>query len=208
MQGECKPPVLVKIAPDLTAQDKQDIADVVTAVGTIFYFCHNITEKCGGNKGHNYHIVFGCSAFWSLTFCPVFAVCLQLGVDGLMVSNTTVSRPETLQDLQRSEVGGLSGQPLKDLSTNTVREMYSLTKGTPPSTSDHVVINRAHRLNSLLYDFIGKIPIVGIGGVASGQDAMDKIRAGASLVQLYTALTYQGPPVVTRIKRELEQLLK
>uniref|UniRef100_H3CJN9 Dihydroorotate dehydrogenase (quinone), mitochondrial n=1 Tax=Tetraodon nigroviridis TaxID=99883 RepID=H3CJN9_TETNG len=136
MQGECKPPVLVKIAPDLTAQDKQDIADVVTA----------------------------------------------LGVDGLMVSNTTVSRPETLQDQQRAELGGLSGQPLKELSTNTVREMYSLTRG--------------------------KIPIVGIGGVASGQDAMDKIRAGASLVQLYTALTYQGPPVVTRIKRELEQLLK
>lgn len=65
-----------------------------------------------------------------------------------------------------------------------------------------------HTEKSLLYDVIGKIPIVGIGGVASGQDAMDKIRAGASLVQLYTALTYQGPPVVTRIKRELEQLLK
>ena len=56
--------------------------------------------------------------------------------------------------------------------------------------------------------FPGKVPIVGIGGVASGQDALDKIRAGASLVQLYTALTYQGPPVVTKIKRELEQLLK
>ncbi|XP_069381054.1 dihydroorotate dehydrogenase (quinone), mitochondrial [Paralichthys olivaceus] len=136
LQGEHKPPVLVKIAPDLTAQDKQDIADVVT----------------------------------------------ELGVDGLMVSNTTVSRPETLQDPHKSEVGGLSGQPLKDLSTSTVREMYNLTKG--------------------------KILIVGIGGVASGQDAMDKIRAGASLVQLYTALTYQGPPIVSKIKRELEQLLK
>ncbi|XP_056134916.1 dihydroorotate dehydrogenase (quinone), mitochondrial isoform X2 [Lampris incognitus] len=136
LQGERRPPVLVKIAPDLTAQDKQDIAEVVT----------------------------------------------ELGVDGLMVSNTTVSRPMTLQDVQSSEAGGLSGQPLKDLSTHTVREMYSLTEG--------------------------KIPIVGIGGVASGQDAMDKIRAGASLVQLYTALTYQGPPVVTKIKRELEQLLK
>ncbi|XP_068429645.1 dihydroorotate dehydrogenase (quinone), mitochondrial [Clinocottus analis] len=136
MQGERKLPVLVKIAPDLTSQDKQDIADVVT----------------------------------------------ELGVDGLMVTNTTVSRPETLQDSNKSEVGGLSGQPLKDLSTSTVREMYNLTKG--------------------------KVLIVGIGGVASGQDAMDKIRAGASLVQLYTALTYQGPPVVTKIKRELEQLLK
>uniref|UniRef100_A0A3Q0R3E1 Dihydroorotate dehydrogenase (quinone), mitochondrial n=1 Tax=Amphilophus citrinellus TaxID=61819 RepID=A0A3Q0R3E1_AMPCI len=136
LQQERKPPVLVKIAPDLTAQDKQDIADVVT----------------------------------------------ELGVDGLMVSNTTVSRPETLQDPNKSEVGGLSGEPLKDLSTRTVREMYKLTKG--------------------------QIPIIGIGGVASGQDAMDKIRAGASLVQLYTALTYQGPPLVTKIKRELEQLLK
>lgn len=136
LQEQRKPPVLVKIAPDLTAQDKQDIADVVT----------------------------------------------ELGVDGLMVSNTTVSRPETLQDPSKSEVGGLSGEPLRDLSTSTVREMYNLTKG--------------------------KIPIIGIGGVASGQDAMDKIRAGASLVQLYTALTYQGPPVVIKIKRELEQLLK
>uniref|UniRef100_A0A7N6C0N0 Dihydroorotate dehydrogenase (quinone), mitochondrial n=1 Tax=Anabas testudineus TaxID=64144 RepID=A0A7N6C0N0_ANATE len=136
LQGERKPPVLVKIAPDLTAQDKRDIADVVT----------------------------------------------ELGVDGLMVSNTTVSRPQTLQDPHKSEVGGLSGQPLKDLSTRTVREMYSLTKG--------------------------KVPIVGIGGVADGKDAMDKIRAGASLVQLYTALSYQGPPVVTKIKRELEELLK
>lgn len=136
LQEQRKPPVLVKIAPDLTAQDKQDIADVIT----------------------------------------------ELGVDGLMVSNTTVSRPETLQDPNKSEVGGLSGEPLRDLSTTTVREMYNLTKG--------------------------KIPIIGIGGVASGQDAMDKIRAGASLVQLYTALTYQGPPVVIKIKRELEQLLK
>ncbi|KAF6738114.1 Dihydroorotate dehydrogenase (quinone), mitochondrial [Oryzias melastigma] len=136
LQDSRKPPVLLKIAPDLTAQDKQDIADVVT----------------------------------------------ELGVDGLMVSNTTVSRPETLQDPHKCETGGLSGQPLKELSTNTVREMYKLTKG--------------------------KVPIIGIGGVASGQDAMDKIRAGASLIQLYTSLTYQGPPVVTKVKRELEELLK
>lgn len=53
----------------------------------------------------------------------------QLGVDGLMVCNTTVLRPETLKDLQRSEVGGLSGQPLKELATKTVGEMYTLTKG-------------------------------------------------------------------------------
>ncbi|XP_073692960.1 dihydroorotate dehydrogenase (quinone), mitochondrial [Garra rufa] len=106
----------------------------------------------------------------------------KVGVDGLMVSNTTVSRPDTLKDPKKHEIGGLSGQPLKDLSTQTVREMYTLTQG--------------------------KLPIVGVGGVASGQDALDKIRAGASLVQLYTALVYQGPPVVKKIKRELDDLLK
>lgn len=136
LQGERRLPVLVKIAPDLCAQDKRDIADVVT----------------------------------------------ELGVDGLMVSNTTVARPDSLKDPQQTEVGGLSGQPLKELSTQTVGEMYSLTKG--------------------------KVPIIGIGGVASGKDALDKIRAGASLVQFYTALTFHGPPVVTKIKRELEQLLQ
>ncbi|KAG5849314.1 hypothetical protein ANANG_G00108900 [Anguilla anguilla] len=131
-----QPAVLVKIAPDLSLQDKRDIADVIT----------------------------------------------ELGVDGVIVSNTTVSRPEVLKDPHRVETGGLSGRPLRDMSTHTVREMYCLTKG--------------------------KVPIIGVGGVASGQDALDKIRAGASLVQLYTSLTYEGPPVVTRVKRELEQLLK
>lgn len=76
MQGECKTPVLVKIAPDLTARDKQDIADVVTAVGTQFYFCWNKTEKCGSNKGCNYLSVW---LHWNLVFdflsrlCCVFA---------------------------------------------------------------------------------------------------------------------------------------
>lgn len=54
---------------------------------------------------------------------------------------------------------------------------------------------------------VGKVPIIGVGGVATGQDALDKIRAGASLVQLYTAMVYQGPPIVNKIKRELHELL-
>lgn len=80
--------------------------------------------------------------------------------------------------------------------------MYAL------ESSVHLLISTS--INTALHVniIIGKIPIVGIGGVANGKDAMDKIRAGASLVQLYTSLTYQGPPVVTKIKRELEQLLK
>lgn len=77
------------------------------------------------------------------------------------------------------------------------------------SISISLSIDCAYKVNVLyVVIIVGKIPIIGIGGVASGQDAMDKIRAGASLIQLYTALTYQGPPVVIKIKRELEQLLK
>ncbi|KAM5208649.1 dihydroorotate dehydrogenase (quinone), mitochondrial isoform 5-T5 [Hipposideros larvatus] len=136
LKGAQKPALLVKIAPDLTAQDKEDIASVVR----------------------------------------------ELGIDGLIVTNTTVSRPAGLQGALRSETGGLSGKPLRDLATQTIREMYALTQGS--------------------------VPIIGVGGVSSGQDALEKIRAGASLVQLYTALTYRGPPVVGRVKRELEALLK
>lgn len=133
---EHKPAVLVKIAPDLTAQDRQDIASVVC----------------------------------------------ELGVDGLVVTNTTVCRPSTLRGAFRGEGGGLSGAPLRQLSTQTVREMYFLTQG--------------------------RVPIIGVGGVCSGQDALEKIRAGASLVQVYTALTYQGPPIVGAVKQELEALLR
>lgn len=79
-------------------------------------------------------------------------------------------------------MGGLSGEPLKDISTKCIKDVYRLTKG--------------------------QIPIVGVGGVASGQDAFEKILAGASLVQLYTSFAFQGPPVVRRIKRELNEILK
>lgn len=154
------------------------------------------------------HTPFTCPSM----FCVWSFLHGQLGVDGLMVSNTTVSRPETLQDPNKAEVGGLSGQPLKDLSTNTVREMYSLTKGIKSDGRFYWKISKKnvlwHFFDMHFRYFVGKIPIIGIGGIACGRDAMDKIRAGASLVQLYTAFTYQGPPVVTKIKRELEQILK
>ena len=59
-----------------------------------------------------------------------------------------------------------------------------------------------------LASFLGKLPIIGVGGISSGQDAFEKIKAGACLVQLYTALAYDGPPLVKRIKRELDVLLR
>lgn len=104
-------------------------------------------------------------------------------VDGLIVANTTVERPSTLVDQQTAqETGGLSGAPLKEKSTTAVHDFYALTKG--------------------------KVSIIGCGGVENGRDAYEKIRAGASAVQLYTALVYQGFPVVKRVKRELVQCLE
>ncbi len=112
----------------------------------------------------------------------VAGVAREQQIDGLVVSNTTVRRPESLKSRHRSETGGLSGAPLKPFALESLRAMYRLTEG--------------------------RVPLVGVGGIASGADAYERIRAGASLVQLYTALVYQGPALVGCIKRELAALLR
>jgi dihydroorotate dehydrogenase len=112
--------------------------------------------------------------------------CGDAKVSGIILTNTTTSRPakdENSRDYSvYDEPGGLSGRPLRDLSTEVISKFYKLTQG--------------------------KVPIIGVGGVLTGQDAYDKIKAGATLVQLYTGLTYEGPPVVEKIKRELVELLE
>ena len=102
------------------------------------------------------------------------------GIEGLIVSNTTIARP-ALRSAHGNESGGLSGQPLFAPSTEILRQMR-------------------RRLGNA-------VVLVGVGGVSSGADAYAKIRAGASLVQLYTALVYQGPGLITHIKRDLAALL-
>ncbi|KAB0799942.1 hypothetical protein PPYR_07822 [Photinus pyralis] len=101
-------------------------------------------------------------------------------MDGLIVCNSTTERPDSLQSEHRVEVGGLSGHPLGDVSTKMISDMHKLTDG---------------------------MMIIGVGGIFSGKDAYDKIKAGASVVQLYTGMVYEGPTVVTKIKRELAELL-
>ena len=136
MAARGKAPLLVKVAPDLSPQERADVAEVA----------------------------------------------LASGIDGLIVGNTTIARPSTLRSRHRGEAGGLSGKPLLAPSTEMLADFHRLTRG--------------------------RIVLVGCGGVASGADAYAKIRAGASLVQLYTALVYRGPGVVTGIKRELAALLR
>jgi dihydroorotate dehydrogenase len=111
----------------------------------------------------------------------IVALAIAHDLDGLIVSNTTVARPATLRSAAAHESGGLSGAPLM-----------------APAT---IMLAKAARLSAK------RLVLIGAGGVASGADAYAKIKAGASLVQLYTALVYQGPALVSRIKRELAALL-
>lgn len=117
---------------------------------------------------------------------------LEYGVDGMVISNTTVSRPDSLKSAAKTEKGGLSGKPLKEKSTETIREM--LLRG--------VGVRRRYRLTE------GKVPIIGVGGIASGEDAYEKIKAGASAVEVYSALVYHGMGLVPKIKKELSELLE
>jgi dihydroorotate dehydrogenase len=112
----------------------------------------------------------------------IAAIALAAKIDGLIVSNTTISRPASLKSGNARETGGLSGAPLFELSTEVLRKVHRLTEG--------------------------RLTLIGVGGIGSGADAYAKIKAGATLVQLYTALTYEGPGLVARIKRELLQLLE
>jgi dihydroorotate dehydrogenase len=134
-QAAARPPLLVKVAPDLAPDERQAVAELA----------------------------------------------LEAAVDGLVIGNTTLSRPPGLVSRHRVEAGGLSGRPLLDLSTEVLADFARLTAG--------------------------RLALVGVGGVGSGADAYAKIRAGASLVQLYTALVYEGPGLVGRIKTELNLLL-
>jgi dihydroorotate dehydrogenase len=106
------------------------------------------------------------------------ATALARGVDGLIVSNTTIERPATLRETALAkETGGLSGKPLFPLATRMLAETFL----------------RVER----------KAPLIGVGGIDSGEAAWTKIRAGASLVQLYTALIYKGPGLIEEIKQGL-----
>jgi dihydroorotate dehydrogenase len=131
-----RPPLLVKIAPDLAPTEAADIA----------------------------------------------AVALAAGIDGIVVANTTVARSPGLRSPAAAEAGGLSGRPLFGPSTALLGEIYCLTGG--------------------------RLPLVGVGGVASAADAYAKIRAGAALVELYTALVFKGPALLLRIKTGLAELLR
>jgi len=112
----------------------------------------------------------------------VIGVCLARKVSGLIVSNTTIARPDTLRGAARTEAGGLSGAPLLAPSTAMLAQAYRLAGK--------------------------KLMLIGVGGIFTAEDALAKILAGASLVQVYTGFAYQGPPMIPKLKMGLAQLLR
>ncbi len=133
---EGKAPLLLKVAPDLTDEDKADIVDVALATG----------------------------------------------IDGMIVSNTTIERPDSLQSNHKGEGGGLSGQPLFEASTKVLGEIAKLVDG--------------------------RFPLIGVGGISNADQAYAKIRNGASLVQLYSAVVYGGLELCHEINTGLVERLK
>lgn len=131
MPDVARPALLLKVAPDLTRDQKESIA----------------------------------------------TLCLRHHVDGLIVSNTTVDRPDALSDDLRAQTGGLSGRLLKRKAHDALFDFYQLTGG--------------------------KLPLIGVGGIETAEDVWERMAAGASLVQVYTSLIYQGPKMVTRILQAL-----
>ena len=113
---------------------------------------------------------------------PLVETCIEQGVQGLIVSNTTTSRPAGLHSQHVREIGGLSGAPLFQLSTSVLARAYMLARG--------------------------RLVLIGVGGVSTGAQALTKLRAGASLVQLYTAFAYSGPALIPRLKRELAACMR
>jgi dihydroorotate dehydrogenase len=105
---------------------------------------------------------------------------IDTGIDALIVSNTTVSRPQ-LKSRHAGEAGGLSGRPLKALALEQLRKFRAASGG--------------------------QIPLIAAGGIENGHDAWERITAGASLVQLYSAMVYEGPGIARRIAEELRALL-
>ncbi len=113
---------------------------------------------------------------------PIIELIKKHNIQGIVVSNTTNNNRDNLLDSKKTEVGGLSGLPLKDISTQLIKKFYKETKG--------------------------EIQIIGVGGVDSGKSAFEKIISGAVAVQLYTGMVYKGPGIVKDIKKELISILK
>ncbi len=135
LDSDKKPPLFIKLAPDLKDDEREEIAETL----------------------------------------------IEAHIDGVILSNTTLDRPEFLDHDFKGQAGGLSGAPLTQKSTKIIEDFYRYTKG--------------------------QLPIIGVGGISNAQDAYDKICAGASCIQIYSALIFQGPDLIPSINKGILELL-
>ncbi|ATI12061.1 MULTISPECIES: quinone-dependent dihydroorotate dehydrogenase [Acetobacter] len=113
---------------------------------------------------------------------PIVEAAVAGGAQGLIVTNTTLARPDSLQSSYRTEAGGLSGRPLKPRATEMLRLVAQAAAG--------------------------RLALIACGGIESGEDILTRIRLGADLVQVYTAFAYEGPALVERLKREMQHIMR
>ncbi len=133
-------------------------------------------ERTGLAKNHDVYVPLAIKIAPDLSENEIDAIAklaLKHNLDAVIATNTTLSRPGMDDIPEAREDGGLSGRPLKELSTAVIRRLYGHLQG--------------------------KVPIIGVGGIASAEDAWDKLMAGADLLQVYTALIYEGPVIVRKI---------
>ena len=109
-------------------------------------------------------------------------ISLANNIDGLIVANSTIDRQISIKSQNKNKIGGLSGKPLFNKSNIILKKMYTLTNG--------------------------QISLIGVGGISTGSDCYEKIKSGASLTQLYSALIYSGPLLISQMKKELVDLIK
>ncbi len=140
-------------------------------------------------KQNEFHNLFNKPIFFKISpdltdeqLRDIALISLSNNISGLIISNSTVQRSKTLISPNKNEIGGLSGKPLFLESTIALKKMFSLTNG--------------------------QLTLIGVGGVSNGKECYEKIKAGASLIQIYTSLVFHGPQIVNKIKNELIDLMK
>ncbi len=143
----------------------------------------NVLQKFKNELSENKPIIFKLSPDLSYSeINNLSEIFLEKKIDGIVLTNTSIEGKELLIDKNKNKTGGLSGYPLNSVSNQVIKNFYK--------------------------NFKGKIPIIGVGGITDGISAYKKIKYGASLLQLYTAMVFKGPYVASKINKELSNLLK
>lgn len=143
----------------------------------------NVVADARQESGHNPPIFLKLAPDLSPEdIADIAKIALSSPLAALIISNTTIARPDHLQSRHKDEAGGLSGAPLREMALQRLRDFYAATKG--------------------------QIPLIGVGGIANADDAWQRITAGASLIQLYSAMVYHGPSLAKDILSGLNQKMQ